>query len=206
MILNLAGPALSTPPLRGLWTARGATNGLLAATLALSACGNQAAANGAAADASAGAAPSEARTSAVAPPGTGLIQGTPAGGLEDWTREIKEGTRALTAQATTNAAAAQRRALDLYVGRQEYIEMYWGPQGRLKAATPALGASVLSAETAFHDLLQLLAFPPVDTMKMRTSVDTLALRMDRVLSEAKQANVPLMPPGNEPAHGAKEPK
>jgi hypothetical protein len=130
-----------------------------------------------------------------------LIQGTPPGGLEDWVNEIVSGIAGLASAAETDAVAAQRRALDLYVGRQEYIEMYWGPQGRLKPDSGAaeLGDAVLEAETKFHDVLQVLAAARLDTAKLRTDLTELDARLSRVLAQARQSHAVLIPPGNPPA-------
>lgn len=141
---------------------------------------------------------------ATTPAGTpeGLIAGTPPGGLEDWVADIREGTAGLTERALTEGPAAQRVALDLYIGRQEYIEMYYGPGGRLHpAGATELGETVLAAEQEFHDLLQRLAVQPPDTAAIRLGVDSLGARLERVVRLAKAAGATLVPPGNPPATG-----
>jgi hypothetical protein len=140
-----------------------------------------------------------ARENAV-PAASQLIQGTPAGGISDWARDIQNGLRDLEEHAAQDAQAAQREALDLYVGRQEYIELYWGPSGRLlPAGGESLGEAVLHAETGFHELLQLLAASPIDTSRIRERVDTVTVRLERVLAAARSANATMIPPGNRPA-------
>jgi hypothetical protein len=129
-----------------------------------------------------------------------LIQGTPAGGLEDWARDIQEGLRELPAEVGRDAQAAQREALDLYVSRQEYIELYWGPSGRLlPEGGTGLGQAVLDAETGFHELLTLLTASPVDSARVSERVDTVTARLNRVLETARTLNVTMIPPGNPPA-------
>lgn len=125
------------------------------------------------------------------------VANTPAGGLEDWVRDIREGMRDVPSLAATDPVVAQRRALDLYVGRQEYIEMYWGP-GRVlhSPERPELGEAVLAAEQVFHNVLQALAVQPIDTSRVRAGVDSLAWRLGRVVEIAKDAGVTLIPAGN----------
>jgi len=117
------------------------------------------------------------------------IQGTPPGGLEDWVREIREGIRGL---AEEERGAAQRRALELYVGRQEYLEMYFGPAGRISRGG-ALGSAVLEAEARFHDLLQLLGKPAVERAEVEAAVAALDERLVRVVEEARAAGVRAVP-------------
>jgi len=126
-----------------------------------------------------------------------VIQGTPAGGMEDWARDIQTGIRDLAAAATRNSQEAQREALDLYVSRQEYLELYWGPAGRLlPAGGEALGQAVLDAETGFHELLTLLTASPVDSARVSERVDTVTARLERVLATARTVNATMVPPGN----------
>jgi hypothetical protein len=135
----------------------------------------------------------------------GLVANTPPGGLEDWARDITEGLRDLPNRVATDVSGAQRQALDLYVGRQEYIEMYWGPGRPLHPAADArLGEAVLSAEQKFHELLQMLAVQPTDTARVRSEVDSLAARLNRVIGIAKETGVALTPPGNRPVAGRQE--
>jgi hypothetical protein len=135
----------------------------------------------------------------------GLVANTPPGGLEDWARDIADGLRDLPNQAATDIPGAQRQALDLYVGRQEYIEMYWGPGRPLHPAADArLGEAVLSAEQKFHELLQMLAVQPLDTARVRSEVDSLGARLNRVVGIAKETGAVLTPPGNRPVAGRQE--
>jgi hypothetical protein len=132
------------------------------------------------------------------------VANTPPGGLEDWVDEITTGTKDLAVRAASDPQGAQRAALDLYVSRQEYIEMYWGPTRPLHpGGGNALGEAVLSAEQQFHDLLLALAVPPVDTAKVRLATDSLAARLARVVQIARQSGATMIPPGN-PPKGAPE--
>src|SRR5688572_1665965 len=101
-------------------------------------------------------------------PTTGLIAGTPPGGLTQWVEEIRAGTSGLPELAITDPAAAQKKALDMYIGRQEYIEMYWGEGGRLTKGSE-LGIAVKTAEDRFHELMQALpgSAGKVDSDKVR---------------------------------------
>lgn len=103
----------------------------------------------------------EADTSQATAPAGGLIQGTPEGDLDRWVEDIITGIAPLPEEAKTDGAAAQGKALNLYVTRQEYIEMYYGPGGRLKASAE-LGTLIEDAEARFHDLMKLLGTKPVD--------------------------------------------
>lgn len=134
------------------------------------------------------------------PAAADLIPGTPAGGLEDWIAEIREGTTGIEIAAAEDATAAQRKALDLYVGRQEYLELYYGTNGRLTSGVEMeLGEAVMENERRFHEMLQLLAVSPVDTAALRAKRDELHAQMDEVLELAKNVSVPLTPPGNSSA-------
>ncbi len=90
-------------------------------------------------------------------------------------------------------AAAQEQALDMYVGRQEYIEMYYGPGGRLGAGS-GLGEAVVEAEERFHALMQLLASSePPTSARVAAVRDSLSAQYDVVLREAARSGVVLDP-------------
>jgi high-affinity iron transporter len=111
---------------------------------------------------------------------TGLIAGTPDGDLDTWVGDIRRGIAPLTEQARTDGGAAQRKALDLYVTRQEYIEMYYGAGGRLKASAE-LGVEVEAAETRFHELMKLLGAQTVDVPAVEKAVAALDAQQAKVL-------------------------
>jgi high-affinity iron transporter len=117
---------------------------------------------------------------APAAPASGLIAGTPEGDLDRWVTDIRSGIAPLTEEAKTNGSAAQGKALNLYVTRQEYIEMYYGAGGRLNASA-ALGTEVEAAETRFHELMKLLGTQPVDVPAVEKAVAALDAQQARVL-------------------------
>jgi len=122
----------------------------------------------------------------------GLIEGTPPGDLGAWVADVREVLESLPA-AAVDRAAAQQRVLDMYVGRQEYVEMYYGPGGRL-AGSPELGAAVTAAEERFHALMQLLgSSEPPTRARVEEARDALMAQYDVVLREAERAGVPLDP-------------
>ena len=122
----------------------------------------------------------------------GLVAGTPAGGLERWIAEIRSGVDTLPALAARDAAAAKNQALLLYVTRQEYIEIYYGNVGRA-VKDSSLAESVMTAETRFHELLQV-ANPPagaIDGAALRKAAGALAAQYDRVLERARELDLDL---------------
>jgi hypothetical protein len=133
---------------------------------------------------------------AVAPVATGpltLAAGTPAGGLRAWTAEVRRGLETLPALAVRDAAAAQKSALELYLTRQEYIEMYWGAAGKLTRGS-ALGPAVAEAERRFHLILaQIQPGKPADPAALRALIASLGEQYDRVVATAEQAGAPLDP-------------
>jgi hypothetical protein len=132
---------------------------------------------------------------------TGLIRGTPPGGLADWVGEIEAGIGGIAERAARDRAGARKAALDLYVGRQEYLEMYYGTNGRLSLEAPALGEAVMAAEARFHDLMMLLNAPASDSAATVSAEAALLESYRAVRDEATEANVAPMPPGNAPASG-----
>lgn len=94
-------------------------------------------------------------STSVSVPNDGLLPGTPAGDEGDWINDIRTGIKAIPELAAKDAAAAQKKALELYVTRQEYSEMYYGVNGRNKVSEQ-MGKEIATAEERFHDLLKLL--------------------------------------------------
>jgi len=125
----------------------------------------------------------------------GLIPGTPPGDLDVWVRDIRAGIAALPAGAAKDPAAAQRAALDLYVTRQEYSEMYYGVDGRLKQSEE-LAAAIETAEERFHELLKLFATPQPSAAAVQTAVDALDRQQGEVvrLWQAGSARLPRKTP------------
>ena len=124
-----------------------------------------------------------------------LIPGTPPGDLDAWVREIRAGIAALPAAVAQDPAAAQRTALDLYVTRQEYLEMYYGVDGRLKQSEE-LAAAVETAEERFHELLKLFTTPQPATAPIQAAVDALDQQQAEVvrLWQAGSARLPRKAP------------
>ena len=118
--------------------------------------------------------------------GTGLVAGTPEGDLEDWIADVQNGLDTVAQQAAANSTDMHRRVLDLYVSRQEYIEMYYGPGGRL-TPTPQLSEAVKLAETRFHEVMRLTgSTPPGEPSAIAKAIDDLKTQYAIVLSEVKQ--------------------
>lgn len=111
-------------------------------------------------------------TPSITMPKAGLIPGTPAGDLGTWVKDIRAGLAEVRELAGRDPAAAQRKALDLYVTRQEYAEMYYGIDGRARA-TDELAQAIESAEERFHDLMKLLGTPKPATEGVAAAVRAL---------------------------------
>jgi hypothetical protein len=129
---------------------------------------------------------------ASAPAQTGFATGTPAGALPEWIAEIKKGIARLPEQAEKDPAGAQKVAMDLYLTRQEYIEMYWSA-ARLPT-TPALSQAVKDAETRFHEVLGLVGpSSKANRAQVSAAVKALDAQYDVVLREARSAHVKMNP-------------
>jgi hypothetical protein len=121
------------------------------------------------------------------------IPGTPEGGLERWIGDIRSGIAPLPAMAATDPARAQQHALDLYLSRQEYIELYYGDRGRL-ARHPDVIDGVDAAEARFHELLRLLGRDPApERAEVADAVADLDGRLQELIALAREAAVPLDP-------------
>ena len=116
----------------------------------------------------------------TAAPASGLIAGTPEGDLDRWVADIRSGIATLAADAKTDVAAAGRKTNDLYISRQEYIEMYYGAGGRLKASE-ALGVEIENAEARFHELMKIFLAQPVDVSAIDGAVKALDAQQAKVL-------------------------
>lgn len=116
----------------------------------------------------------------VSVPNNGLIPGTLPGDLGDWVEQIRSGIATLPAESQKDAPAAQRKAIQLYVSRQEYNEMYYGTEGRIHTNSPELGKAIETAEAHFHTLMRLLGTPHPARESVQAAVDAL---------DAQQAHV-----------------
>jgi hypothetical protein len=120
----------------------------------------------------------------------GLIPGTPAGDLADWVKDIRNGLDEIPALTKQNPADAQKKALDLYITRQEYAEMYYGLDGRNKASEE-LSAAIETAEERFHVVMQLLAQTAPAQDAVESAVDSLDAQQALVAKLWKKAGVKL---------------
>lgn len=105
-------------------------------------------------------------------PNNGIIPGTPRGDLGDWVQDIRTGIAKLPALATSDAPAAQRAAIELYVTRQEYNEMYYGLEGRNRVSDE-LAQAIETAEERFHTLMKLLGTKAPAPAAVRAAVASL---------------------------------
>jgi hypothetical protein len=117
--------------------------------------------------------------SGVSVPNDGLIPLTPAGDLGDWVKDIRRGIAKLPEVAKTDAPTAQRQAIQLYVSRQEYDEMYYGVDGRVHAPA-ALGKQIETAEEHFHVLMRLLGTKNPSPDAVQSAVDALDAQQAKV--------------------------
>lgn len=143
------------------------------------------------------AAEASATADEAAPPVTeGRAPGTPDGGLVDWIDDI----RATLAELPLDSpAAARQKVLDVYIGRQEFIELYYGAGGRL-GPRAELVAAVTEAEDRFHELMTVLGQdPPPAPDRIEGLVGELEAQLDVVLDAAEVDGVPPAPPGEESA-------
>jgi hypothetical protein len=125
------------------------------------------------------------------------MEGTPAGGLETWLAAITTGMPTSGSALTSDWQAQHRQLLELYIGKQEYVEMYWGPNGRLQGeGGVALGQAVLDLETAFHEVLQRLVAVPLDTAGVLSAAAKVRQEAAAVWDAAALSGLPLVPPAD----------
>lgn len=161
---------------------------LIACSLTVAACdsprGTQAVAASPAAEAAA--------VTPTTPTPAGLIAGTPEGDLGDWVKEIRAGIAKVPALVDSDPTAAQKAALDMYVTRQEYAEMYYGVDGRIKGS-PELAQAIETAEERFHDVMKLLATttPKPDRAAVENAVDALDAQQKTVAKLFKASGLSL---------------
>lgn len=123
---------------------------------------------------------------------SGLIHNTPEGGLLDWVADIDAGLDTVAVLVGTDPAGAQSQVLNLYVMRQEYLEMYYGPGGRLEA-TPELADAIEANEARFHALMQELAREAPDSARVVALADSLSGQVSRVRAAAEAVGRELTP-------------
>ncbi len=134
-------------------------------------------------------------STSVQTPSPQRLPGTPPGGLRTWVADIQTGIAGLVETATTDVDAAAKQAVSLYVGRQEWLERYWGSYGILtQGVAPELGNAVMDAEARFHELMVLLAEKKPEPPQIESAVTALRAQLEVVLTKAEAANVALEPP------------
>lgn len=147
-------------------------------------------------DGSAPAGDATASTGQARAPGSGgesdMIFNTPEGGALDWLADIAAGLDTVPALVGGDPAAAQTQVLNLYVTRQEYLEGYFGPGGRL-GTTPELAEAIKTNEARFHALMQELAKESPDSARVVTLTDSLAAQVSRVRTVAESVDRELTP-------------
>ncbi|MGQ0813106.1 MAG: hypothetical protein ACT4O1_01410 [Gemmatimonadota bacterium] len=136
------------------------------------------------------AATGSAKASVDVPHNVQLIAGTPGGDLGDWVKDIRDGIATVAPLVAKDAAAAQRMALELYVTRQEYAEMYYGVAGRIKGSAE-LAAAIETAEEHFHALMRLLANKTPAAADVERVVATLDEQQARVAELWRQSDTRL---------------
>lgn len=123
-----------------------------------------------------------------APAGSeGLIAGTPAGDLPQWAAEARQTLKTIGESLEADRASAHKQVLDLYVSRQEYMEMYYGPNGRMQPEA-VLADAVKLAETRFHELMRATgATPPAPIDSIRGRITALDEQLGVVLSNSSRS-------------------
>jgi hypothetical protein len=115
-----------------------------------------------------------------------LIAGTPPGDIEQWIQDMRSGLDSVKAVISTNRPESHRRLLELYVTRQEYVEMYYGPSGRM-SPQPELSTAVKLNETRFHEAMRLTgATPPASQESINQALSALDAQMGLVLENASR--------------------
>ena len=131
-----------------------------------------------------GSEPSAGDVSEADAPGEGASPAVsaPADSVIAWAQEIREGIGPLAGQVGSDPDAARKRAVELYVTRQERIEQAAGPG---TGASPDLAESVHEAEARFHELMQLLGeSPPPHPTDVEAAVQALDERLAEVVELA----------------------
>lgn len=97
-----------------------------------------------------------------------------------------------SAQTTGEAATVVR----LHIGRQEYLEILYGPAGLLTGERyPELGHRVRAAEQAFHDLMAISQDEDARTSpRLPVAVEHLSDELRSVRKDILSAGLPLRPP------------
>lgn len=115
----------------------------------------------------------------------------PPGDTDDWIGEIL--TELADIRPDDGGAATIVR---LYIGRQEYLEILYGPAGLLTGERyPKLGQRVRAAEQAFHDLMAISQDKDARTSpRLPVAVEHLSEALRSVREGIRSAGLPLRPP------------
>lgn len=104
-----------------------------------------------------------------------------------WAADIRAGIAPLAGQVVTDPDAARKRAIELYVTRQERIEQTVGPG---TGSAPDLAEAVHQAEDRFHGLMELLSeSPPPSRERVAEAVAVLDEGIGAVVALAGPADV-----------------
>lgn len=121
-----------------------------------------------------------------------MIHNTPEGGVLTWVGDISAGLDSVPDLLGSDPDAAQGVVLNLYVLRQEYLEGYYGPGGRLEA-TPELADAIEANEARFHALMSELSEAAPDSARVVALTDSLAAQTARVRAAAEAVGRELTP-------------
>lgn len=121
--------------------------------------------------------------------------GIPEGGLEQWVTDIRRGLE----EVELNPRESAQRVLELYTTRQEYIELFYGPNGRITGEDhPELAEAVMAQEERFHELMELTGTDQrIQRERILGGVQELRLALNRTMERAQEAGVPLDRPDDE---------
>lgn len=114
----------------------------------------------------------------------------PTGNADEWIGEI------LTELADLSPDdVGARTVVRLYIGRQEYLEILYGPAGLLTGERyPELGHRVRAAEQAFHDLMAIAQDERARTSpRLAVAVAHLSGKLRSVREGIRSAGLPLRP-------------
>lgn len=113
----------------------------------------------------------------------------PEGGLERWVVEM----RARLEEIELDPRASHPETLSLYTTYHGAVERYYGEGGVFTAGDhPELARAVAAQDTAFQELLALTGTTDyIERTHLLHAIRNVRLELARVLSEAREADVPL---------------
>ena len=120
--------------------------------------------------------------------------GIPTGSLPDWIAEMRKRVKCVPEIYEKDVGAAQREVMDVYINRQEHVEVFYGETGKVSGGGE-LGAAVMQAEAMFHELMTLTgATPKSEVAVVRKLTDSLDAQLGKVVSLAVEKKVALVLP------------